>query len=60
MMDPLNKESDNSVIGEPGGNNIPTDGTGKFRGVLCKLVTDCSRCRTTRSLAFTIQRCSAE
>lgn len=59
-MDPLNKESDNSVIGEPGGNNIPADGTGKFRGVLCEPVTDCRRCRTTRSLAFAIQGCSTQ
>lgn len=54
IMDPLNKEPDNSVIGGPGGNNVPADGTGKFGGVLCKTVTDCRRCRTTRSLAFTI------
>lgn len=29
VMDSLNKESDNSVVGEPGGNNTPADGTGK-------------------------------
>lgn len=29
IMDPLNKESANSVIGGPGGKNTPADGTGK-------------------------------
>lgn len=31
----LNKESDNSVMGEPGGNQVPADGTGKIGGVMC-------------------------
>lgn len=26
----LNKDSDNSVMGEPGGHKVPADGTGKI------------------------------
>ena len=30
----VNKESDNSIMGEPGGNQVPADGTGTVGAVM--------------------------
>ena len=50
----LNHESANSVMAEPGGNQVPADGTGKEVFYLSMYLFNETRCHSIGSLAITI------
>ena len=56
----LNKESDNSVFGEPANDQVPADGTGSVQSLRLGTVADYNRCYTARSMALPFQKCFAQ